>query len=86
MQVSASTIGEPDLGLLTPPEMATKVNQIASAVPTLTVLADADTGKSQRFGVGCNIELDWWSQHGVVVRALGSSAPAELHSAFIALL
>lgn len=65
-QVSASTIGEPDLGLLTPPEMATKVNQIASAVPTLTVLADADTGKSQRFGEGCTQKFNLWFQQGVV--------------------
>jgi hypothetical protein len=38
-------LGEPDLGLLTPPEMASKVSQISAAVPRLTILADADTGE-----------------------------------------
>jgi hypothetical protein len=43
-QVSATLLGEPDLGLLTPPEMARKTGQICYSVPTLPVLADADTG------------------------------------------
>ncbi|KAG2436795.1 hypothetical protein HXX76_006319 [Chlamydomonas incerta] len=42
--VSATVIGEPDLGLLTPPEMARKAGQISGAVPTLPIIADADTG------------------------------------------
>lgn len=42
--MSATVIGEPDLGLLTPPEMARKAGQISGAVPTLHIIADADTG------------------------------------------
>ncbi|GAX81502.1 hypothetical protein CEUSTIGMA_g8930.t1 [Chlamydomonas eustigma] len=42
--VSATLLGEPDLGLLTAPEMARKVGQICTAAPSLTVLADADSG------------------------------------------
>ncbi|GIL74975.1 hypothetical protein Vretifemale_4819 [Volvox reticuliferus] len=42
--VSATVLGEPDLGLLTPPEMARKAGQIHGAVPSLPVFADADTG------------------------------------------
>lgn len=48
LQVSASLLGEPDVGLLTPPEMARKASQICYAAPTLTVFADADTGTSVR--------------------------------------
>ena len=43
-QVSATLLGEPDMGLLTPPEMARKVGQICTAAPSLAVFADADTG------------------------------------------
>jgi len=42
--VSATLLGEPDVGLLTPPEMARKAGQICSAVPQLPIIADADTG------------------------------------------
>lgn len=42
--VSATVLGEPDLGLLTPPEMARKAGQISAAVPSLHIFADADTG------------------------------------------
>jgi hypothetical protein len=53
--VSASLLGEPDLGLLTPPEMARKAGQICYSVPSMPVLADADTGGGnvlnvQRYG------------------------------------
>ena len=37
-------LGEPDLGLLTPPEMARKAGLVCSSVPGLPLLADADTG------------------------------------------
>lgn len=33
------------MGLLTPPEMARKVGQICTAASSLTVFADADSGK-----------------------------------------
>lgn len=42
--VAATLLGEPDLGILTPPEMARKVGQISYSATGLTVLVDADTG------------------------------------------
>lgn len=42
--VSASQLGEPDLGLLTPPELARRTGQICNSIPDFPVLADADTG------------------------------------------
>ena len=42
--VSATLLGEPDMGLLTMPEMARKAGQISSSAPSLVVFADADTG------------------------------------------
>jgi 2-methylisocitrate lyase-like PEP mutase family enzyme len=44
-QVSATLLGEPDLGLLTPPEMARKAGQIVYSIPGIPVLVDADTGE-----------------------------------------
>jgi 2-methylisocitrate lyase-like PEP mutase family enzyme len=44
LQVSATLLGEPDLGLLTPPEMARKAGQIIYSIPNVPVLVDADTG------------------------------------------
>jgi len=37
-------LGEPDVGLLYPPEMARRTNQIAAAAPGVNMLVDADTG------------------------------------------
>lgn len=45
IQVSATLLGEPDLGLLTPPEMARKAGQIVYSIPGIPVLVDADTGE-----------------------------------------
>jgi 2-methylisocitrate lyase-like PEP mutase family enzyme len=45
LQVSATLLGEPDLGLLTPPEMARKAGQIIYGIPNVPVLVDADTGE-----------------------------------------
>ena len=42
--VSATQLGEPDLGLLTPPEMARRTSQICNSVPDFPVIADIDTG------------------------------------------
>jgi 2-methylisocitrate lyase-like PEP mutase family enzyme len=47
-QVSATLLGEPDLGLLTPPEMARKAGQIVYSIPGIPVLVDADTGVPRR--------------------------------------
>ena len=45
LQVSATLLGEPDVGLLTPPEMARKTSQICMSIPQIPVIVDADTGK-----------------------------------------
>lgn len=45
MQVSATLLGEPDVGLLTPPEMSRKTSQICMSIPQVPVIVDADTGK-----------------------------------------
>lgn len=42
--VSATQLGEPDVGVLTPPEMARRTGQICGAVPDFPVIADADSG------------------------------------------
>jgi len=75
--VSATLLGEPDLGLLTPPEMARKAGQICTAVPDLPVIADADTGGGGVLNVqrtirqlikagckGCCIEDQVWPKMG----------------------
>jgi Phosphoenolpyruvate phosphomutase len=49
--VSATLLGEPDVGLLTPPEMARKCNQICNSNPGLHVIADADTGGGNALNV-----------------------------------
>lgn len=46
MQVSATLLGEPDVGLLTPPEMARKTSQICMSIPQIPVIVDADTGRA----------------------------------------
>lgn len=51
-QVSATLLGEPDLGLLTPPEMARKAGQIVYSIPGVPVLVDADTGVFLFWGGG----------------------------------
>ena len=49
LQVSATLLGEPDVGLLTPPEMSRKAGQVCMSVPT-PVIVDADTGEP------CNLQ------------------------------
>ncbi len=48
-QVSATLLGEPDVGLLTPPEMSRKTSQICMSIPQIPVIVDADTGKLDSF-------------------------------------
>ena len=48
VQVSATLLGEPDVGLLTPPEMSRKAGQVCMSVPT-PVIVDADTGELCNF-------------------------------------
>ena len=42
--VSATQLGEPDLGLLTAPEMVRRTTQICNSVPTFPVIADIESG------------------------------------------
>lgn len=49
--VSATLLGEPDVGLLTPPEMARKCNQICNSNPNMLIIADADTGGGNALNV-----------------------------------
>lgn len=44
MQVSATHLGEPDVGMLTPPEMASVTSLISNSIPTLPLISDADAG------------------------------------------
>lgn len=46
LQVSATLLGEPDVGLLTPPEMSRKTSQICMSIPQIPVIVDADTGRA----------------------------------------
>lgn len=71
--VSATLLGEPDLGLLTSPEVARKAGQICNSAPGLPVLADCDSGGGNVLNVkrtvkqliasgakGCFIEDQQW--------------------------
>ncbi|XP_051123894.1 carboxyvinyl-carboxyphosphonate phosphorylmutase, chloroplastic-like [Andrographis paniculata] len=49
--VSASYLGKPDIGLLTPPEMAAAARTICSAAPEIPIVADADTGGGNALNV-----------------------------------
>ncbi|CAK7346859.1 unnamed protein product [Dovyalis caffra] len=42
--VSASLLGKPDIGLLTPPEMSATARTVCAAAPLIPIIADADTG------------------------------------------
>jgi len=78
--VSATLLGEPDLGLLSPPEMARKAGQIVYSTP-IPVMADADTGGGgvlnvqrtvrQLINVGCKgciLEDQQWPKRAGHVR------------------
>jgi 2-methylisocitrate lyase-like PEP mutase family enzyme len=49
--VSASYLGKPDIGLLTPPEMAAAAQTICGAAPSIPFIADADTGGGNALNV-----------------------------------
>ena len=79
--VSATLLGEPDVGLLTPPEMARKCNQIAASNPGLSIIADADTGGGNSLNVqrtvrqlisngvkGCVLEDQVWPKKSGHIR------------------
>lgn len=79
--MSATLLGEPDVGLLTPPEMARKCNQIAASNPGLSIIADADTGGGNSLNVqrtvrqlisngvkGCVLEDQVWPKKSGHIR------------------
>lgn len=49
--VSASLLGKPDFGFLTPPEMASTARRVCDAAPKLSVIVDADTGGGNALNV-----------------------------------
>lgn len=49
--LSASLLGKPDFGLLTPPEMAESARLVCAAAPKIPIIADADTGGGNALNV-----------------------------------
>ncbi|WOL14225.1 carboxyvinyl-carboxyphosphonate phosphorylmutase, chloroplastic-like [Canna indica] len=49
--VSAARLGMPDIGLLTPPEMADAARAICAAAPNVAFIVDADTGGGNALNV-----------------------------------
>ncbi|KAJ0256007.1 Carboxyvinyl-carboxyphosphonate phosphorylmutase [Hirschfeldia incana] len=49
--LSASLLGKPDFGLLTPPEMAATARSVCASAPNIPIIADADTGGGNALNV-----------------------------------
>ncbi|TYI39243.1 hypothetical protein ES332_A02G084400v1 [Gossypium tomentosum] len=49
--LSASVLGKPDFGLLTPPEMAATARTVCAAASMIPIIADADTGGGNALNV-----------------------------------
>ncbi|KAF3781729.1 Phosphoenolpyruvate phosphomutase [Nymphaea thermarum] len=49
--VSAARLGKPDIGLMTPPEMAAAARTICASAPDIPFIADADTGGGNSLNV-----------------------------------
>ncbi|CAN8312808.1 unnamed protein product [Cochlearia groenlandica] len=94
--LSASTLGKPDFGLLTPPEMAATARLVCSAAPNIPIIADADTGGGNALNVqrtikdliaagaaGCFLEDQAWPKRCGHMRGK-EVIPAEEHAAKIA--
>lgn len=94
--VSASFLGKPDIGLLTPPEMAAAARSICAAAPLIPIIADADTGGGNALNVqrtirdliaagaaGCFLEDQAWPKKCGHMRGK-QVIPAEEHAAKIA--
>ncbi|MQM18362.1 hypothetical protein Taro_051350 [Colocasia esculenta] len=54
--LSASHLGKPDFGLLTPPEMAETARFVCAAAPRIPIIADADTGGGNALNVQRTIQ------------------------------
>jgi 2-methylisocitrate lyase-like PEP mutase family enzyme len=81
--VSATQLGEPDLGLLTAPEMVRRTTQICNSVPTFPVIADIESGGGGVLNVqrtikslmaagarGCIIEDQAWPKRTGTIRSV----------------
>ncbi|MSO58949.1 MAG: carboxyvinyl-carboxyphosphonate phosphorylmutase [Ilumatobacteraceae bacterium] len=60
--VSATLLGEPDIGLVTQAEMAEVARRVCAAIPDVNVVVDADTGYGNPSNVIRTVEL--WQQAG----------------------
>uniref|UniRef100_A0A0D9XXK7 Carboxyvinyl-carboxyphosphonate phosphorylmutase n=1 Tax=Leersia perrieri TaxID=77586 RepID=A0A0D9XXK7_9ORYZ len=80
--VSGSLLGTPDVGLLTPPEMAEVARRICASAPDTLFIADADTGGGNALNVkrtvqdlmaagaaGCFLEVIPAEEHAVKIAA-----------------
>ncbi|KAJ4916324.1 Phosphoenolpyruvate carboxylase family protein [Raphanus sativus] len=94
--LSASILGKPDFGLITPPEMAAAARSVCAAAPGIPILADADTGGGNALNVqrtvkdliaagaaGCFLEDQAWPKRCGHMRGK-EVIPAEEHAAKIA--
>ncbi|KAJ4841692.1 hypothetical protein Tsubulata_002100 [Turnera subulata] len=94
--LSASLLGKPDFGLLTPPEMAATARMVCAAAPLIPIIADADTGGGNALNVqrtikdliasgaaGCFLEDQAWPKKCGHMRGK-QVIPAEEHAAKIA--
>ncbi|XAR62421.1 Carboxyvinyl-carboxyphosphonate phosphorylmutase [Bertholletia excelsa] len=94
--LSASLLGKPDFGFLTPPEMAETARSVCAAAPLLSIIADADTGGGNALNVqrtvkdliaagaaGCFIEDQAWPKKCGHMRGK-QVIPADEHAAKIA--
>ncbi|KAG4157629.1 hypothetical protein ERO13_D02G074500v2 [Gossypium hirsutum] len=94
--LSASLLGKPDFGLLTPTEMAATARTVCAAAPMIPIIADADTGGGNALNVqrtvrdliaagaaGCFLEDQAWPKK--CGHMCGKQViPAEEHAAKIA--
>ncbi|KAG7590418.1 Pyruvate/Phosphoenolpyruvate kinase-like domain superfamily [Arabidopsis suecica] len=94
--LSASLLGKPDFGLLTPPEMAATARSVCASAPSIPIIADADTGGGNALNVqrtvkdliaagaaGCFLEDQAWPKKCGHMRGK-QVIPAEEHAAKIA--
>ncbi|XP_057852942.1 carboxyvinyl-carboxyphosphonate phosphorylmutase, chloroplastic isoform X2 [Cryptomeria japonica] len=94
--VAASLLGKPDIGILTPPEMAAAARSICAAAPLIPIIADADTGGGNALNVqrtirdliaagaaGCFLEDQAWPKKCGHMRGK-QVIPIEEHAAKIA--
>ncbi|ESQ34654.1 hypothetical protein EUTSA_v10008020mg [Eutrema salsugineum] len=94
--LSASILGKPDFGLITPPEMAAAARSVCAAAPNIPIIADADTGGGNALNVqrtvkdliaagaaGCFLEDQAWPKRCGHMRGK-EVIPAEEHAAKIA--